>query len=127
MSYNKEQATGDDQHNVLTIVMIQLGYTLHEALIWVADYHKVLEERFFATIEQLPTFGPNVDPQVQRFIHAMAMWVRANDCWSFESGRYFGSKGLEIQRTRVVPILPKAVDKQRGLRREDVVVLLIDM
>ena len=107
--------------------MQQYNYTLHEALTWAANYHKELEERFIAAIEQLPTFGPDVDPQLQRLIQAMAIWVRANDCWSFESGRYFGSRGLEIQRTRVVPILPKAVDKHRGLRREDAVVPLVDM
>ena len=126
-SYNKEQATGDDQHNILTIVMNQFGFTLDEALKWTADYHEEVEARFLDGMKRLPSFGPDVDPQLQQFIQAIAMWPRTNDCWNFESGRYFGSKGLEIQKTRIVPIMPKVVDNHRSLRRENVGVPLVDL
>ena len=38
--YN-EQARGDDQYNILTVVINKYDYTLDEALSWVADYHKL--------------------------------------------------------------------------------------
>ncbi|KZT64788.1 terpenoid synthase [Daedalea quercina L-15889] len=126
-SYNKEQATGDDQHNILTIVMQQYGFTLDEALQWTANYHEDVEARFLDGMKKIPSFGPDVDPQLHEFIEAIALWPRTNDCWNFESGRYFGSKGLEIQKTRIVPILPKVVGNHRSLRRQDVVVPLVNL
>lgn len=125
-SYNKEQATGDDQYNIITIVMNQYGYTLDEAMKWTANCHEEVEARFMKGMKELPYFGPEVDPQLQQFIQALALWPRANDCWSFESGRYFGSRGLEIQKTRTVPTMPKVVDNRQSLRRENVVIPLID-
>ena len=107
--------------------MNQFGYTLDEALKWTADYHEEVEARFLDGMKRVPSFGPDVDPQLQQFIQAIAMWPRTNDCWNFESGRYFGSKGLEIQKTRIVPIMPKVVDNHRSLRRENVVVPLVDL
>ena len=126
-SYNKEQAAGDDQYNILTIVMHQYSYTLDEALKWTADYHDEVKTRFLDGIERLPSFGPEVDPQLQQFIQAIAIWPRANDCWNFESGRYFGSKGPEIQKTRVVPIMPKIADIHCTLRGDSVVVAPVEL
>ena len=95
--------------------MNQFGYTLDEALKWTADYHEEVEARFLDGMKRVPSFGPDVDPQLQQFIQAIAMWPRTNDCWNFESGRYFGTRGTEYQRTRCVPLLPKrgAVDLTR--------------
>lgn len=107
--------------------MNQFGYTIDEAMKWAAEYHKEVETRFLDGMKQVPSFGPDVDPQLQQFIQAIALWPRSNDCWSFESGRYFGSKGLEIQKTRIVPVMPKVVGDHRSLRRENVVVPLVDL
>ncbi len=38
----------------------------------------------------------------------LGYWIRGIDCWSLETERYFGTKGLEIQKHRVVTLLPKA-------------------
>ncbi|KAH9840951.1 isoprenoid synthase domain-containing protein [Rhodofomes roseus] len=126
-SYNKEQATGDDRQNILTVVMNHSGYNLDEALRWAADYHKDVEALFFDGLKRIPSFGPDVDQQLQEYIQAITMSPRAIYCWNFESGRYFGDKGREIQRTRRVPILPKVVDNHRSLRRQDVVVPLVTL
>ena len=117
----------DVRHNILTIVTKQLGYTFREALEWTSNYHSELEARFLKGIMQLPSFGPGIDPLLERFVQAMAMWIRGNDSWNFEGGRYFGSKGLEIQQTRVVPFMPKVVDRHDALRRENVVIPLIEL
>jgi hypothetical protein len=67
-----------------------------------------------------------MDHQLREYIAGMAIWPRSADCWNFEGGRYFGSKGLEIQKTRRVPLLPK-VNVDCTLKRENVAVLLVDM
>ena len=41
------------------------------------------------------------------YVDHVLNWVRANDSWNFESGRYFGSEGPRIQKERVVRLLPK--------------------
>lgn len=92
---------------------------------WVADYHTEVESRFLDGLKRLPSWGPEMDRQVQQYVYGLANWPRCNDCWNFESGRYFGSKGLEIQKSRVVPLYPK-VSPAQILRRENVVVPLVD-
>lgn len=124
-SYNKEQATGDDRHNILTIAMHQFNTDFDGAMAWVASYHKEVEARFLAALERVPSWCPAVDAHVAVYLEHLGGWPRCNDCWNFESGRYFGSKGAEYKRTRLVPLLPKRVQNPAA-RRENVEVPLVD-
>ena len=124
-SYNKEQATGDDRHNILTVAMNQFNVDFDGAMAWVVDFHKDVETRFLDALKRVPSFGAEVDAQLQVYITHLANWPRCNDCWNFESGRYFGSKGLEYQRTRLVPMLPKRAQNPT-LKRELVEVPLVE-
>ncbi|KAF7339113.1 Terpene cyclase [Mycena venus] len=126
VSYNKEQAAGDTCHNILAIAMRQLEIDLPAAMKWLHDYHLQVEAKFFEALRDLPSFGPEVDHQLGQYLYAIAIWPRGADCWNFEGGRYFGSKGLEIQKTRCVPMLPK-VDVDSTLKRENVRVLLVEL
>ena len=92
--------------------MRQFEIGFDEAMDWVVKFHAEIEESFTATLKHLPSFGPDVDPHLHTYLYGLANWPRANDCWNFEGGRYFGSKGREYQRTRMVPLLPK-VTKER--------------
>jgi hypothetical protein len=40
-------------------------------------------------------------------VEGLAYWVRGSDNWSFESHRYFGTQGPEIQKTRELYMLPR--------------------
>ena len=108
--------------------MHHLDVDLDGAIEWIVKYHKELEKKFIGGLEQVPSWGSDVDCQVQEYLRGLANWVRVNDCWSFESGRYFGNKGLEIHKTRIVPLLPKSTqpDQDSSPRREKVVVPLIE-
>ena len=106
-SYNVEQARGDDLYNIVTIVMHQFGTDVNGAIRWIADYNQVIVRQFLEAARTLPVWGPEIDCQVQRYVDGLGYWVRANDCWSFESQRYFGTKGLDIQVHRIVKLLPK--------------------
>ena len=124
-SYNKEQATGDDRHNILTVAMNQFNTDFDGAMAWTVDFHKDVEMRFLDALKRVPSFGAKVDADLAVYIEHLANWPRCNDCWNFESGRYFGSKGLEYQKTRLVPMLPKRPQNPL-LRRELVEVPLVD-
>ncbi|KAF9560259.1 terpenoid synthase [Agrocybe pediades] len=112
VSYNREQATGDDRHNILTIVMRQFGLDLDGALEWVAQYHEEVRTRFLDGLKRVPSWGGEIDKNMEVYINGLGNWPRCNDCWNFESGRYFGKKGPEFQKTRWVPLLPKVAELQ---------------
>ena len=104
VSYPKELAAGDYHHNILAIVMHELSCDIGTAMGWAVQRHQQSQQRFLAALEDVPTWGPEVDAQVQAYIAQLANWPRADECWSFESGRYFGKMGVEYQKTRLIPL-----------------------
>ncbi|KAI0291779.1 terpenoid synthase [Multifurca ochricompacta] len=119
-SYNVEQARGDDNYNIITIVMHQNKTDVRGAMNWVYECHKELEEKFMDIYEnKIPKFGEPVDEQLAQYVDGIGNWVRANDQWGFENERYFGKKGLEIQRTRWVTLLPKKCSNKIGPQHPD--------
>ena len=108
--------------------MHQLNTDFEGAMECVVNHHTEIETRFLDGLNRIPSWGPELDRQVQQYTYGLANFLRGSDCWNFESGRYFGSNGREIQKIRVVPLLPKAspAHQNPSFRRENVVVLLID-
>ena len=105
--------------------MHQFNLPLADAINWAASYHKEIVAKFLDTLKSVPSWGKAIDDQVSVYIEHLAGWPRSNDCWTFEGGRYFGSKGLEIQQSRRVPLLTKRVPITR-LCKEDVAIPIID-
>ncbi|KAI0089641.1 isoprenoid synthase domain-containing protein [Irpex rosettiformis] len=124
-SYNREQATGDDHYNIITIVMRQFNLSLPNAFNWAARYHDEIKTKFLDGLKKVPSWGKELDDQVAMYIDHLARWPRGSDCWNFESGRYFGSKGLEIQKTRYVPLYPKR-KRVTHLHKEDIDIPIVD-
>ncbi|OJA11859.1 hypothetical protein AZE42_03257 [Rhizopogon vesiculosus] len=106
-SYNREQATGDENHNLITAVMLELDLDVGGAMAWAARYHAEVQTRFIDALTKIPSWGPSVDVLVKEYIDGIAIWVRGHHSWSYESQRYFGTMGTQIQQTRLVPKLPK--------------------
>ncbi|KAM5538094.1 hypothetical protein V8D89_008291 [Ganoderma adspersum] len=125
VSYNKEQATGDDMSNILTVAMRHFRIDFDSAMEWATGYHKDVQSRFLNNFARVPSFGPKVDGAVQEYIAHLSNWPRANICWSFECGRYFGTKGLQIQETRTVPLFSNRV-RNMELRRALVEIPLVE-
>lgn len=88
---------------------------------WAAAYHTEIEARFINGLLKLPSWGAKLDAQLKEYLNGIANWARANYCWSYESQRYFGSRGGEIEKTRLVPLLLKA-RRDPKLREQDIVV-----
>jgi hypothetical protein len=44
---------------------------------------------------------------VNQYIDGLERWVRANELWSFESPRYFGTQGHRVQKNREIYMLPR--------------------
>jgi hypothetical protein len=87
--------------------MNEKGVGLEGALQWVGEYHEEVLSRFQAQRQMLPSWDPDVYLVVNAYVDRLAHWIRGHDCWSLESGRYFGSKGSEIKKHRMVGLLPR--------------------
>jgi hypothetical protein len=104
-----EQSKGLEGNNILTVLMEARGFNLQEA----ADHAGVLfgdlMSRFVAERKKLPSWGPDLDRDINRYVDAIGHWVVGNLCWSFETPRYFGSALEDVKRTRVVKLRPRKV------------------
>ncbi|KAG1746797.1 isoprenoid synthase domain-containing protein [Suillus occidentalis] len=108
ISYNKEQAAGNEGHNIISTVMFELGLDIGGAMAWATHYHAEVQKRFIDGLAKVPSWGPSVDVLVKEYLNGIAMAARANYSWGFEGQRYCGTMGPEIQQARLVPLLPKA-------------------
>ena len=77
-----------------------------EAVNMIGRWHDDILQDFLDTYAKLPSWGGKVDRQVHQYVEGLAQWVRGADDWSFEGPRYFGNRGLEVQRTREIYWLP---------------------
>lgn len=87
--------------------MKEKGIDLNGALDWVAGYHEQILSEFQAQYQVLPSWDPAIDLRVKTYVERLACFMRGIDCWAFETERYFGTKGREIQEQRIVDLLPR--------------------
>ncbi|KAI0059029.1 terpenoid synthase, partial [Artomyces pyxidatus] len=107
-SYNIEQASGHHAHNIVTVVMRELDISIDAALEWVYRRHTEVLAEFIDGRNNLPSFGSaELDRQVAEYVENIGYEVRGLESWCFESRRYFGDRGLEVQKHRIVELLPK--------------------
>jgi len=86
-SYNKEQACGDDSHNLVTVVMNELGLEVQDAFDWIGRCNDGMIEEFLALYEDLPVFedeSETANRELRVYVDGIGNWVRGNDQWSFE-------------------------------------------
>lgn len=102
-----EEARGLDGHNIVTSVMRELKLDRAGALEWLQTYINNFVSTFLSDLERLPSWGEEIDKKVKTYIDGLGHWVRGNDDWSFESERYYGTRGLEVQKHRIVSLLPR--------------------
>ncbi|EIN03697.1 terpenoid synthase [Punctularia strigosozonata HHB-11173 SS5] len=106
-SYDMEQAKGLSGNNIVTVLMQANGTTLQETSDYIGEYFRDLMDRFTAKKAMLPSWTPQVDAAVARYVAAMEHWVIGNLIWSFETQRYFGPRHEEVKATRLVVLRPR--------------------
>ncbi|KAM7196900.1 terpene cyclase [Naviculisporaceae sp. PSN 640] len=109
LSYNVEQARGDEAHNLVKVVMNQFGLGVQESLHYVGSYHRKVMDEFLRVYKNIPAVFQG-DKAIERYAWGVANWVRANWQWSWETKRYFpnidGLQALE-QNGGIIPLIPK--------------------
>lgn len=77
-SYDMEQSRGIGGNNVVTVLMKDNNIDLQAASDLVGVQFKVLMDRHLDARKRLPSWGPETDAGVARYMDAMAHWVRGN-------------------------------------------------
>jgi hypothetical protein len=86
-SFAKEVARGD-VHNLVYIMQHERHLVLDDAITYVIERHDDEVRRFQQLRAGLPCFGSFVDDVVQRYVHGLEAWMRANMDWSVATQRY---------------------------------------
>lgn len=94
-------------HNIITIVMEELGTDVNGAMLWAQDLHTKLEQRFLAAMAALPEWDEPLNSQVKEYCDALAQWVPGYYDWQFESERYFRNRGAEKRWMALSPRVHK--------------------
>ena len=107
-SYNREQANGDE-HNIVVIMIRYHEMSLQEAVDFIGDLCKKSIDRFIEVRARLPSWGPEIDAQVQVYVQGLADCIACSLHWSFDSERYFAKKGGQIKKSGIVELAPVRV------------------
>ena len=100
---------------MIVVMMRHHGMALQEAVDFVGDLCKKSVDRFNEDRARLPSWGPEIDAQVQVYVQGLADWVAGYLHWSFDSERYFGKKGGQIKKERIIALAPVRVSEPAGL------------
>lgn len=101
-----EQSKGLEGVNILTVLMKSHGFTLQDASDYVGAQYKKFMDDFVSDMDNLPSFGAELDESVRLYFTKMSHWCIGNVVWSFETPRYFGARLEEVKKTGIVTLLP---------------------
>ena len=114
LSYNREQATGVADFNIITTTMHHDGSNLEDTVRFLAERDADLgmqylecHQEFCAFLDGLGT--PDETYAIRRYVDHMGNIRRGVWCWSFECGRYFGDRGSAYAQAQRVPLISKKV------------------
>ena len=99
-SYDFERSRGLDGHNIVTVVMEEYHLDLQQTLYWLSGYISRTISNFLSNRCGLPSWGEKIDKAVSVYIDLVGMCVRGSDAWSYETKRYYGEDGLNLQVCR---------------------------
>jgi len=96
---------------------------LQSAIDYAGDMWKQTLEKFMEDEKKLPSWGPEVDDMVQKYVSGLRDWcvgyvffpnvrvpILINDrslYWSFRTHRYFGRDGQNVIKHRTVKLISK--------------------
>lgn len=91
------------------------GMSLQEAVDFVGGLCNKSFDRFAEDKARLPSWNPEIDEQVQTYVQGLEDWMVSTLHWSFDTERYFGKKGLQVKKRRVVKLAPAVAPKSTAL------------
>ncbi|KZT04735.1 terpenoid synthase [Laetiporus sulphureus 93-53] len=104
-SYSRECSLGDP-HNIVCVLMKAFDLEQQAAIDYAADMVTKTIERFLEIKAILPSWGPEVDAQVEVYVQGLGDWIIANAEWSFMTERYFGKNASRVRKSLQVKLPP---------------------
>ena len=92
---------------MIAVLIREYGFALQAAVDFVGDLCKGTIDRFESERANLPSWGPEIDRDVALYVNTLQNWIVGSLHWSFDSMRYFGSRGADIKRDRIVKLTPR--------------------
>ena len=83
------------------------GLNLQEAADHAGTLFDDLTSCFVAEKKKLPSWGPDLDRDINRYIDGISHWPVVSLYWSFESPRYFGAPLEDVKRMGVAKLRPR--------------------
>jgi hypothetical protein len=84
----RKEMKNRDFHNLVVVVQHEDGLDLPAALLRAAALHDE-QVRHYCALERIaPSFAPDIDRDVARYLEGMRTWMRANHDWSMTTPRY---------------------------------------
>lgn len=63
--------------------------------------------KFEADRRSLPSWGTEIDRDVQLYVQGLQDWIVGSLHWSFVTKRYFGMEGEAVKKHRTIQLLPR--------------------
>lgn len=86
-SFEKETRAGNNC-NLVTVLRQEYQISLQEAFDRTAELHNAEVQLFINLSAQLPSFGTEIDTNLEHYLLGLRSWIRGNLDWSIETGRY---------------------------------------
>ena len=110
---------------MIVILMDYHNLSLQAAVDHVGELCKQTIDTFSINKTELPSWGPEIDKMVACYVQGLQDWIvgyvfisfsnffiylllPSSLHWSFQTNRYFGDKGLEVKKHRLVKLLQSA-------------------
>ena len=95
LSLEKELRRGE-VNNLVTVLRDEEGLTLQEAVDRAADMHNAEVHDFVNLSAHLPSYGAEVDANLERYLSGLRARVRGVLDWTYESVRYHVTEGCTL-------------------------------
>ncbi|QHS58261.1 (-)-gamma-cadinene synthase [Chitinophaga agri] len=84
-----KEARQGDVHNLVLVLQHERNISMQDAVNETARMHDEEVKLFTALEKLLPSFGAELDVELERFLSVLRSWITANYDWSFhDTGRY---------------------------------------
>ncbi|QRW20740.1 terpene synthase [Rhizoctonia solani] len=111
-SFSLEQAKGYT-HNILFVIMWNKQVDLQAAVDFVERMIQKRVKEYIDAKALLPSFGPEIDHQVAKYIQGIEHCIQANISWSLMSPRYFGADFEKVKETRIVNLMAPIISTNK--------------
>ncbi|KAF8124306.1 isoprenoid synthase domain-containing protein [Boletus edulis] len=102
-SFNKEQSDGDYQ-NLVFCIMHERKVGLQAAIDILTEMLSQRVEDYIQLKSRLPSFGPEADQALSRYLSALENFVQGTVLWYYLSPRYFRGVDITNREDLVIPL-----------------------